>query len=45
VSLFTLIAALHGWHAGGIDFAWIGPLAISLLTIVVLAISSRRSRK
>jgi len=45
VSLFALIGAPHGGHAGGVDFAWIGPSEISLLIIVVLAITSRRSRK
>jgi hypothetical protein len=45
MSLFALIATLHGGHAGGIDFGSIGPLAISLLIAFILAITSRRSRK
>lgn len=41
----ALIVALHGVHAGGADFGWIGPLGISVLIIATLAISSRRAKK
>jgi hypothetical protein len=44
VTVVALVIALHGVHAGGADVGWIGPLAVSLLIIATLAISSRRAR-
>jgi hypothetical protein len=44
-TISSLVSALHGVHTGGADIGWIGPLGISVLILVVLAISSRRARK
>jgi hypothetical protein len=41
----ALAVALHGAHAGGADFGWIGPLGISVLILATLAFASRRAKK
>ena len=41
----AVIVALHGAHAGGADLGWIGPLGISVLILLTLALASRKAKK